>query len=221
MTDNVTDKRTIRSFVTRKGRISPAQSNALQQYLAEYALPLENLALVSNQFPSKQPLTLEIGFGMGDSLLEMLLTYPNRNFLGLEVHEAGIGHLINEAKRAEVTNLKVIKFDAVEVLQKSPASVFDRIQVFFPDPWHKKKHHKRRLISDHFMDLVHRVLLPNGIFHVATDWQPYADQMDQLFQLDRRFERCSIPSRPVTKYERRGLSLGHKVTDISLTKIAS
>jgi tRNA (guanine-N7-)-methyltransferase len=217
----VTDKRTIRSFVTRKGRISPAQRNALQQYLAEYALPPEHLALVSNQFPSKQPLSLEIGFGMGDSLLEMLLTDPNRNFLGLEVHEAGIGHLVNEAKKAEIKNLKVIKGDAVEVLEKSPASVFDRIQVFFPDPWHKKKHHKRRLISDVFMDLVHRALLPNGIFHVATDWQPYADQMDQLFQLDRRFQRCLIPSRPETKYERRGLSLGHKVTDIALTKIDS
>ena len=217
----MTGKRTIRSFVTRKGRISPAQSNALQQYLTEFALPLEKLALVSHQFPNNQPLTLEIGFGMGDSLLEMLLISPNRNFLGLEVHEAGIGHLINEAKRAEVTNLKVIKCDAVEVLEKSSASVFDRIQVFFPDPWHKKKHHKRRLISDYFMDLVHRALLPKGIFHVATDWQPYADQMEQLFQLDKRFQRCLIPSRPETKYERRGLSLGHKVTDISLTKMDS
>jgi len=216
-----TDKRAIRSFVRRKGRISPAQTKALHQYLAQYALPLENLARVSQQFPSKQPLTLEIGFGMGDSLLEMLLTHPTRNFLGLEVHEAGIGHLINEAKRADVTNLKVINFDAVEVLKMSPASIFECIQVFFPDPWHKKKHHKRRLISEDFMDLAHRVLLPDGIFHVATDWQPYADEMDQLFQRDHRFQFCSTPTRPVTKYERRGLSLGHKVVDIALTKIVT
>jgi tRNA (guanine-N7-)-methyltransferase len=203
----------------RKGRISPAQSKALRQFLVDFELPVENLALLANQFPRKQPLTLEIGFGMGDSLLEILLAHPERNFLGLEVHEAGVGHLINEAKKAGLANLRLMKLDAVEVLELSPESVFERVQVFFPDPWHKKKHHKRRLISAQFMDLIHRVLVPTGVFHVATDWQPYAEAMDELFQRDPRFQRCPAPTRPVTKYERRGLLLGHKVVDIALTKV--
>jgi tRNA (guanine-N7-)-methyltransferase len=108
----------------------------------------------------------------------------------------------------------------MEVLKSSPSSVFERVQVFFPDPWHKKRHHKRRLISAQFMELIYRVLIPDGLFHVATDWQPYVDQMDQLFQTDPRFQRCSAPTRPVTKYERRGRLLGHKVVDIALTKVA-
>ena len=214
------DKRTVRSFVMRKGRVSPAQSNALRQFLVEFELPVENLALLPDQFSRKQPLTLEIGFGMGDSLLEILLAHSERNFLGLEVHEAGVGHLLNEAKKAGVANLRIMKLDAMEVLKSSPSSVFERVQVFFPDPWHKKRHHKRRLISAQFMELIYRVLIPDGLFHVATDWQPYADQMEQLFQTDPRFQRCSAPPRPVTKYERRGRLLGHKVVDIALTKVA-
>jgi len=216
----VRDKRTVRSFVMRKGRVSPAQSMALRQFLVEFELPVENLALLPDQFSRKQPLTLEIGFGMGDSLLEILLAYPERNFLGLEVHEAGVGHLLNEAKKAGVANLRIMKLDAMEVLRSSPSSVFERVQVFFPDPWHKKRHHKRRLISAQFMELIYRVLIPDGLFHVATDWQPYADQMEQLFQTDPHFQYCSAPPRPVTKYERRGRLLGHKVVDIALTKVA-
>ena len=214
------DKRTVRSFVMRKGRVSPAQSKALRQFLVEFELPVENLALLPDQFSWNQPLTLEIGFGMGDSLLEILLANPERNFLGLEVHEAGVGHLLNEAKKAGVANLRIMKLDAMEVLRSSPSSVFERVQVFFPDPWHKKRHHKRRLISAQFMELIYRVLIPDGLFHVATDWQPYADQMEQLFQTDPRFQYCSAPPRPVTKYERRGRLLGHKVVDIALTKVA-
>jgi len=216
----VRGKRTVRSFVMRKGRVSPAQSKALRQFLVEFELPVENLALLPDQFSWNQPLTLEIGFGMGDSLLEMLLAHPERNFLGLEVHEAGVGHLLNEAKKAGVANLRIMKLDAMEVLRSSPSSVFERVQVFFPDPWHKKRHHKRRLISAQFMELIYRVLIPDGLFHVATDWQPYADQMEQLFQTDPRFQYCSAPPRPVTKYERRGRLLGHKVVDIALTKVA-
>lgn len=203
----------IRSFVLRQGRMTPAQRLALEVHWPAFGLELTDIAQAG--FLSAAPLTVEIGFGMGDSLIEMAEGDPDRNFLGIEVHRPGVGHLLIEAERKQIQNLKVVNEDSIEVLNALPGHCVDRLQVFFPDPWPKKKHHKRRLVNKPFLDLVAGVLRDGGCLHVATDWAPYAEEMSLLLDDHVLFQTIEAPPRAETKYEKRGVRLGHEVFDIA------
>jgi tRNA (guanine-N7-)-methyltransferase len=174
-------------------------------------------------FNNTNPRVLEIGFGNGDSLLSMAINTPNKNFLGVEVYEAGIGRLINEAHKVGIDNLRVVKFDAVELLHNHiDDDSFESLQLFFPDPWHKKKHHKRRIVNSNFLNLISKKLIKNAVIHMATDWESYAQQMMDSMENHKNFKNrfgahiySSSPGlRPITKFEKRGQKLGHKVWDL-------
>ena len=221
--------RKIQSFVRRSGRISKAQSIGLNELWHDYGVNLNEKKLDFNKlFLSKNNVTLEVGFGNGDSLLEMAIDQPNQNFLGVEVYEAGVGRLINEANKNKLSNLKVIKDDAVEVLTNNILdNSISHFQLFFPDPWHKKKHHKRRIVQISFLDLLSNKLKKDGIVHIATDWENYAEHIMELLESHSHFKNCAgdhmyslrPKNRPLTKFENRGQKLGHGVWDIIFTNI--
>jgi tRNA (guanine-N7-)-methyltransferase len=219
-------RRAIRSFVLREGRLTVAQERAFSELWPRFGVdwtpgaPLDPAALFGND----RPVVLEIGFGNGESLAEMAEQDPERNWLGIEVHRPGVGHLLLEIERRELTNLRVMRHDAVEVLREGiEPGALDTVQLFFPDPWPKKRHHKRRILSPELVGLLARVIRPGGIFHAATDWAPYAEQM--LAVLDGAhalFENTAgaghyaprPAGRPLTKFEQRGERLGHPVADL-------
>ena len=205
----------IRSFVIRQGRLSKGQRRGLEEIYPQFELKQSALAAPQSAYPSNQPLTLEVGFGMGDSLAEMAVNAPERNFLGLEVHGPGVGHLMIKAANLGLTNLRVLNSDVWSVLQSLPAASLACFQIFFPDPWHKKRHHKRRLINAVFLDAVAEKLQPGGMLHIATDWQPYAEEIYDHLESHPAFSHCPAPARAETKYERRGQRLGHVVTDLA------
>lgn len=220
--------RKIQSFVRRSGRLTEGQKSGLNELWPDFGvdLPEEKIDLTS-LFNKQQAIVLEIGFGNGDSLLEMAINTPNKNFLGIEVYEAGIGRLINEAYKHQLTNLKIIKADAVEVLKHHiEDNSFETFQLFFPDPWHKKKHHKRRIVQTDFLDLIFSKLQDGGTIHMATDWENYAEHMMETLEKHPRFKNTmgahnySVRPkyRPITKFERRGERLGHGVWDLIFTK---
>ena len=221
--------RKIQSFVRRSGRISKAQSIGLNELWHDYGVDLNEKKLDFNKlFLSKNNVTLEVGFGNGDSLLEMAIDQPNQNFLGIEVYEAGVGRLINEANKNKLSNLKIIKDDAVEVLTNNILdNSISNFQLFFPDPWHKKKHHKRRIVQISFLDLLSNKLKKDGIVHIATDWENYAEHIMELLESHSHFKNCAgdhmyslrPKNRPLTKFENRGQKLGHGVWDIIFTNI--
>ena len=221
--------RKIQSFVRRSGRISKAQSIGLNELWHDYGVDLNEKKLDFNKlFLSKNNVTLEVGFGNGDSLLEMAIDQPNQNFLGVEVYEAGVGRLINEANKNKLSNLKIIKDDAVEVLTNNILdNSISHFQLFFPDPWHKKKHHKRRIVQISFLDLLSKKLKKDGIVHIATDWENYAEHIMELLESHSHFKNCAgdhmyslrPKNRPLTKFENRGQKLGHGVWDIIFTNI--
>jgi len=221
--------RKIQSFVRRSGRISKAQSIGLNELWHDYGIDLNEKKLDFNKlFLSKNNVTLEVGFGNGDSLLEMAIDQPNQNFLGVEVYEAGVGRLINEANKNKLSNLKIIKDDAVEVLTNNILdNSISHFQLFFPDPWHKKKHHKRRIVQISFLDLLSNKLKKDGIVHIATDWENYAEHIMELLESHSHFKNCAgdhmyslrPKNRPLTKFENRGQKLGHGVWDIIFTNI--
>ena len=221
--------RKIQSFVRRSGRISKAQSIGLNELWHDYGVDLTEKKLDFNKlFLSKNNVTLEVGFGNGDSLLEMAIDQPNQNFLGVEVYEAGVGRLINEANKNKLSNLKIIKDDAVEVLTNNILdNSISHFQLFFPDPWHKKKHHKRRIVQISFLDLLSKKLKKDGIVHIATDWENYAEHIMELLESHSHFKNCAgdhmyslrPKNRPLTKFENRGQKLGHGVWDIIFTNI--
>ena len=214
-------RKPVRSFVIRQGRMSDSQRRALSQLWNQYGLELsDGLVDLREQFAKDQPATIEIGFGMGDSLLEMATSDPTRNFIGIEVHKPGIGHLLRKAKERELTNLKVYANDSIEVLDRCiPRASVGCLQIFFPDPWPKKRHHKRRLVNVKFLDLILPRLQRHGVLHIATDWEPYAEEITALLHQHAGFRFTDIPRRPKTKYELRGMKLGHKVTDVAVRKI--
>ena len=220
--------RTIKSFVLRQGRLTRAQQQALDLYWQDYGIDYAEKPLHFRElFCNNNDVVIEIGFGNGDSLLQQLISQPQLNFIGIEVHAPGVGHLIHLARQHAIRNLKVIRHDAVQVLRHQIADgSVSRVQLFFPDPWHKKRHHKRRIMNPEFIQLIRQKLKTGGCFHMATDWQDYANQM--LQQMDNasgfintagagRFS-ASRGMRYETKFERRGIKLGHNVWDLIYEK---
>lgn len=215
--------RTIRSFVRREGRMTGAQERAFERLWERFgidfaAAPLNLDALFGRQAER----VLEIGFGNGETLVQQASDEPGRDFIGVEVHRPGVGHCLLSAEKAALRNLKVIVHDAVEVLRDQlPPESLQRINLYFPDPWPKKRHHKRRLLQPAFLDLVAGRLAPGGTLRVATDWQNYAEHIDEvvagsaeLSVVERREHAGDRPlDRPVTKFERRGLKRGHRIVD--------
>lgn len=210
-------KRGIKSFVLRQGRLTPGQRNALEQLWPLYGLNssdgfIEPVTL----FDRSAPLVLEIGFGMGDSLVSQAEAAPGSDFIGIEVHRPGVGHLLMGMKDKGCQNIRVFAEDSLDVLQLSiPDCSLDVLQLFFPDPWPKKKHHKRRIVNRDFVSTLRQKLKPDGLFHFATDWAPYAEAVEELFSEIEGFEAVTAPSRPETKFERRGEKLGHKIFDLA------
>ena len=224
------DRRPIRSYVIRAGRLTTSQQKALETYSADYVVdykpePLETESLFGNA----QPVIVEIGFGMGSSLLTMAKNHPDRNFLGIEVHKPGIGKLLMGIAEDGVANIRVINHDAREVMEHCFVNQsLDGIQIFFPDPWHKKRHNKRRLIQAGFVALLVSRLKPGGMLHLATDWQPYAEQMLEVLEANPALinsagagNYATPGDRPTTQFEQRGRKLGHGVWDLRFTNRAS
>lgn len=217
--------RTIRSFARRQGRITPAQSKALETLWPRYGLSAAGTLDSEACFGRSAPLILEIGFGNGDTLLEMAAHRPDCDFIGVEVHRPGIGRLLAGLAARGIDNVRVYEADAVAVLRDQlPDAALSAIHVFFPDPWPKARHHKRRLINPGFLRLVALKLRPGGVFHAATDWEDYARQM--LLDLEQCTELVNTASgfsprpdyRPETKFERRGRGLGHAVFDLIFSR---
>lgn len=219
------ERRSIRSFVKRTGRITSGQQHALEHYWPKYGLDFnpQQIFDLGQLFPAANCFKLEIGFGNGDSLVTMAAHDPECAYIGIEVHTPGVGHCLQKIHEQGLSNLKLISHDAIEVLETMiPHQSLDRVFLFFPDPWHKKRHHKRRIVNQQFRDLLTRTLKPGGILHMATDWQHYAEHMAQDLMADARFKNlgnaqgfCDKPSyRPLTKFERRGQKLGHGVWDL-------
>lgn len=217
--------RQIRSFVMRTGRMTPGQEKALAEQWPDYGLAADGQPLdLPGVFGRDAPVVLEIGFGMGDSLLTQAMDNPDQDYLGIEVHLPGVGRLIKRAHDAGVTNLRVMREDAVDILRHQIAdNSLSTVQVFFPDPWHKKKHHKRRLIQPDFVALVGHKLKPGGLLHLATDWGHYAEHMMTVMSASTDFYNAQGPGqftpgrpdfRPETKFERRGQNKGHPVWDL-------
>jgi len=216
----------IRSFVHRRSHITPSQKEALDQLLPLWSLPYRKAALdLDKNFGRHAPAILEIGFGMGETTQKIAQARPQDNFLGVEVFNAGVGALLKRIDESGLTNLRIIQHDAVEVVRDmlAPASL-QGIHIFFPDPWPKKRHHKRRLIQPPFVELLASRLAPGGYIHCATDWENYAEQMLEVLNGEPSLENtCSgyaeRPAyRPQTKFETRGLRLGHGVWDLLFKK---
>lgn len=220
--------RRIRSFVKREGRLTKGQAAALERQWPVKGLSHQSDVFdLSSVFGREAPVVLEIGFGMGHSLVEMAKNAPEQDFIGIEVHGPGVGACLMEAEQQQVENLRIFQHDAVEVLEDSIADgALHKVQVFFPDPWHKKRHHKRRLIRPDFVELLRRKLEDGGILHLATDWENYAEHMLEVMQEAEGWENLSptddyVPrpdSRPLTKFEKRGQKLGHGVWDLQFKK---
>ena len=221
-------QRRLRSFVRRQGRMTEGQSRAMETLWQDYGLDLRQGLLNSTElFGSDGPVILEIGFGDGVSLLQMAQAAADSNFIGIEVHRPGVGKLINDAHHAGVTNIRVFCEDAIDVLQQCIAdNSLDGVQLFFPDPWHKKRHNKRRIVQAEFAQLVRTKLKVGGYFHMATDWEPYAEHMLAVMSAADGYENQAGAGqyspkpdyRPVTKFERRGERLGHGVWDLVFIK---
>lgn len=228
-TMNQPERRPIRSFVMRAGRMTSGQTRALEELWPRYGVdyspaPLDLPAL----FGRDAPRTLEIGFGNGEHLAQLAQSHPDRDYLGIEVHRPGVGHLLMLAQARELTNIRVSDHDAVEVLNHQlPPSSLDELLVLFPDPWHKKRHHKRRLIQPPFVELIASRLKPGGMFRLATDWEEYALQMlEVLSGADALFTNLSTSGdwmprpeeRAPTRFEKRGERLGHGVWDLAFRR---
>jgi tRNA (guanine-N7-)-methyltransferase len=204
--------RPIRSYVLRQGRTTPAQKRALEELWPKYGI-----AFSDRKISSARPLVLEIGSGMGETTLEIAKAHPGVDFIAVEVHGPGVGSLLNRIHLEELKNLRVIRHDALDVLEHMIADgALAAIHLFFPDPWPKKRHHKRRLVQPAFAALAARKLKDGGILHAATDWPEYAEQIAAVFSGSDLFEESGsgFAERPVTKFESRGRRLGHPVRDL-------
>jgi len=214
---NTQGKRAVRSYDLRQGRTMPAQQRALDELSPTFGISFSGKLLDASEiFGRAVPLVLEIGSGMGETTAAIAQAHPENDYLAVEVHGPGVGSLLKRIDALALPNLRVIRHDAVEVLEKMiPDAALAGIHLFFPDPWPKKRHHKRRLVQPPFAALAARKLAPGGYLHAATDWPDYAAQMEEVFSAEMLLERAGEnKNRPVTKFERRGLGLGHSVRDL-------
>ena len=224
--------RQIKSYVLRAGRMGPGQQRAFEQFGPRFLLAydatqrLDPLAV----FGRSAPLIMEIGFGMGGATAHIAQVRPDDNFLCCEVHEPGVGALLKLCGEQDIGNIRIFQHDAVEVLDHMlPEQSLDGVHIFFPDPWHKARHHKRRLIQSPFVNRLARHLKPGGYLHLATDWQPYAEQMLEVLSAEPLLANTApaggegyVPKpdyRPLTKFENRGLKLGHGVWDLVFRRV--
>lgn len=226
-TSQANRRQTIRSFVLRAGRMGSGQQKALDELGPQFVLPYrpEPLDLIA-AFQRQAPKILEIGFGMGGATAEIAQAHPENDYLGIEVHTPGVGALLKQIGERKLSNLRIIQHDAVEVLSHMIANAsLDGIHIYFPDPWHKSKHHKRRLIQPGFVALLAQKLNPGGYLHLATDWQNYAEQMLEVLTneaalINTTTDYAPRPDyRPLTKFEQRGLRLGHGVWDLLFRRV--
>jgi tRNA (guanine-N7-)-methyltransferase len=230
MTEEQKPMRAVRSFVLRAGRMTEGQQRGLDEAWPELGLEIAaGMIDPAALFGRQAPLVLEIGFGMGDSLLQMARQMPEKNYIGIEVHRPGVGRLLNNARTEGLTNIRVYAEDAVEVLaQCIPDGSLDCLQLFFPDPWHKKKHNKRRILQPAFAQTVRSKLKIGGQFHMATDWENYAEQMMEVMSVAEGYRNSAGAGefspqpdfRPVTKFQNRGEKLGHGVWDLIFERIS-
>lgn len=221
--------RSIRSFVTRSGRITDAQQRALQLLWPKYGIEFEACPLdLATAFGRVAPRVVEIGFGNGENLISLTATRPERDFLGIEVHLSGVGRVLLAAEERQLGNLRVICHDAVEVLERQiPLQSLDEVLILFPDPWPKKRHHKRRLVQGPFVELLAARLRPSGLLRLATDWQPYAEHMLEVLSAcpllsNESAQQTFVPrpsERAPTRFEKRGERLGHGVWDLAFRRI--
>lgn len=220
----------VKSYVKREGRLTKGQEKALEEYWPTMGIEYRNetISLVE-AFDRDAPVVLEIGFGMGKSLVEMAAAAPEKNFIGIEVHKPGVGACLGDAGELGLSNLRVMEHDAVEVLKNMlPDESLSRLQLFFPDPWHKKRHHKRRIVQAEFVELIRTKLAIGGHLHMATDWEPYAQHMAEVVNNNSAYTNTAaegdyVPRpdyRPITKFETRGQKLGHGVWDLIYERTA-
>ncbi len=216
--------RTVRSFVRRQGRLTPGQQRAIDTLWSQFAIDEgDSLIDLNALFDRDAPKVLEIGFGNGLSLSKMAAAQPETDFIGVEVHQPGVGQILKAIEEQGLTNLRVACTDAVVLLQERISdNALDRLQLYFPDPWHKKRHHKRRIIQPSFVQLLSEKIKSDGYLHMATDWQHYAEQMLEDLSNNVDFINCGDESgyiprpdyRPLTKFEQRGHKLGHGIWDL-------
>ncbi len=234
-------RRSIRSFIIREGRLTRGQARALDsgwpKFGLEYSATPVDMSTVFGE-TANRPLTLEIGFGDGEALFELARRFDQQNFIGIEVHRPGVGHLLMRLEEAKLENVRVINHDAMDVLENMIGDEsLDRINLYFPDPWPKKRHHKRRIVQPDFMKLLSMRLKADGLIHFATDWHPYAEHMCEVLQQTEYFvntrddaptnfdatpDDVCVPrpdSRPLTKFEKRGHRKGHGVWDFVFRKV--
>lgn len=224
---NITHR--IKSFVLRQGRLSAAQQKAIDTQWPKFGLTVEDTLLDFKQlFGREAPTIVEIGFGMGKSLAEMAEANPQQNYIGIEVHRPGVGALLKLVEEKGLTNIRVYNHDAIEVLEKCiPKNALAGVYLFFPDPWHKKRHNKRRILQAPFAQTIATHLTPGGQFHMATDWEDYALHMMEVMSAAENYRNISGEGqytprpeyRPLTKFEARGHSLGHGVWDLIFERI--
>ncbi|WP_242445804.1 tRNA (guanosine(46)-N7)-methyltransferase TrmB [Chromatium okenii] len=217
--------RPVRSFVLRQGRLTLAQQRAFAELWSRFGVEWTPAAALNFTalFGNTNPVTLEIGFGNGDSLATMAEREPERNWLGIEVHRPGVGHLLLEIERRQLNNVRIIRHDAIEILtQGIPPASLAAVQLFFPDPWPKRRHHKRRILNAALIEMLAQVIHSGGVFHAATDWESYAIEMLEILEKSAQFLNTAgagqfaprPASRPFTRFEQRGDRLGHRVCDL-------
>ena len=222
-------RRPVRSFVLRGGRLTEGQKRALAELWPRFGIEQgESLLNFEALFDNNAPVIMEIGFGNGDAIWQMAQANPAENYLGVEVHLPGVGHLLLKMKQHGIRNIRIANDDAVEFLrQRVPEESLDGVRIYFPDPWPKKRHHKRRLIQPSLIELLAARMCPRALLHLATDWEPYAEHMlevmrsaDSFANLSPSGDFCPQPVwRPETKYERRGEGLGHRVRDLLFKRV--
>ena len=218
----------IRSYIRRQGRATVGQKSALEQYWDKYCLDPDKSYDYDQAFDRSAPLIVEIGFGNGGSLAEMAEANPQLNYLGIEVHRPGVGHLMLLLEQKGLTNVRIYHHDAIEILEhKISDHCLAGVHLFFPDPWQKRRHHKRRIVRPAFVELLNKKLHSNGYVHAATDWEHYAKAMlavlsagSGMVNMSTSNDYCERPEyRPLTKFEKRGLRLGHGVWDLIFKKV--
>ena len=217
----------IRSYKRREGRMIPSRKRALDELWLDYGITEQGQLDLAALFGRQAPCHLEIGFGMGEALLEMACKHPGNNYLGVDVYLPGVGQLLLGIREMGLTNVRIDRRDVMEVLALLPGASLASVSLFFPDPWPKQRHHKRRLVQAPFVEKLHRVLEPGGHFHAATDWDHYARRMCEVMEADDGFSNRSgsgefypgTVERPLTKFEKRGLRRGHEVRELVYERI--